>query len=171
MLIFTTFLGKISCKFNNSSIGTNIANTSKPFVQSNSSIRYINMPIQYILWACSALKLFTFIFQRSGSKMAQEIPCFLMAPSHYLKQYWILSVVFTWGNFAMNFQARILYDEFENCTLKLLWHFPGVQWLEKLQSRPSRILYSVCTVCMWMDHQTPWGIKQTSSPMTQCDFS
>ena len=69
--------------------------------------------------------------QGSGSTLTQ---C-LMAPSHYLKQCWFLRHSHE-GNFTVNAQVTILYNEFEYNTLKIPVTSPGGQWIKCCTDEP-----------------------------------
>ena len=66
---------------------------------------------------------------RSWSTLAQVMVCCLTAPSHYLSQCWLLhSEVLCYSpvsNLAMNAQATVLYNKFENYTLEITATSPG----------------------------------------------
>ena len=66
--------------------------------------------------------------------------CCLSAPSHYLNQYWILISEVLWHSLKSNFAARaqgtILYNEFENHTLKIIATSTRGQWLNSYIRNP-----------------------------------
>ena len=66
----------------------------------------------YVIW-----------WYKSGSKLTQIMACYLMAPSHYLNQCWLLIGEVLWhshGNiFTVIAQATILYDWFGNFSFKI----------------------------------------------------
>ena len=65
---------------------------------------------------------------RSRSTLAQIMPCCLMAPSHYLKQCWLLIEVLCHSpesNFTESAWVTILCNGFENYTFKIIATYPG----------------------------------------------
>ena len=87
------------------------------------------IPIINSLWPIAVLWQ-----HRSASILAQVLICCLMAPSHYLNQYWFL-INEDWchspeSNFMASTQATIRPNEVANYIfLKLLPHPPGVKEL------------------------------------------
>ena len=74
-----------------------------------------------------------------GWTLAQVMACCLMAPSHYLNQYWLLISVVLYhspqspeSSFTVIAQATFLYNEFENYTLKIIAICPRGQWVKLL---------------------------------------
>ena len=78
--------------------------------------------------------------EKQQKSKIEQTEC-LMAPSHYLKQWWLLISEVLWhlhcsceSNFTVSAQDIILYDEFENYTFKLQychiwWSLPGANEL------------------------------------------
>ena len=60
---------------------------------------------------------------RSESTSAQVMTCWLIAPSHYMNQCWLLTSDVLWhspeSNFIVNAQASVLYNGFENYTFQI----------------------------------------------------
>ena len=83
-------------------------------------------------------------WHRSGSTLVQVMVCCWMAPSHYANQSWLLiSEILEHSperNFTLNFQATVLYNEFENWLLKYTFEItatsPRVLWVNSLNPGP-----------------------------------
>ena len=71
---------------------------------------------------------------RSGSALAQVMACCLTAPSHYLKQCWLIISQDLWhlpeDNFRWNGQYIYPWYEFENHWFKVTATFPWDQWVK-----------------------------------------
>ena len=70
---------------------------------------------------------------RSESTFTQMMACWLVAPSHHLNQCWHLIgevLQHSLKSDITSAQATILYNQFENCTLKSLPHLPGANKLK-----------------------------------------
>ena len=69
---------------------------------------------------------------RTGAKWVQLMACCLMAPSHYLDQYWLINKVL-WhspeGDFTGNAQDSYSWCGFENKRLKNTARYPRHQWV------------------------------------------
>ena len=69
---------------------------------------------------------------RTGAKWVQLMACCLMAPSHYLDQYWLINKVL-WhspeGDFTGNAQDSYSWCRFENKRLKNTARYPRHQWV------------------------------------------
>ena len=67
---------------------------------------------------------------RCGSTLAQVMACCLMAPSHYLNQYWQIISEVMWHSsqsiFTGNVQDIYPWQEFENYKLNIQSHAPGI---------------------------------------------
>ena len=68
-------------------------------------------------------------WQRSGSTLAQVMAWCLTAPSHHLKQCWLLINEISWyspgSNFAASIHAAVPFNEFEKCayhTVTMTYH-------------------------------------------------
>ena len=68
------------------------------------------------LWPSNAIW-----WQKSGSTFVHVTACCLMAPSHYLNQYWLPIIQVVWhlpeSNFTLSAQAATMYGDFENLTV------------------------------------------------------
>ena len=73
--------------------------------------------------------------QRSGSTLAQVMACCLMAPSHYLNQFWlIISKVLwhSWEGITMRRSEHTnQYNKIENYIFRIAFRFPRGQWVNK----------------------------------------
>ena len=69
----------------------------------------------------------------SGSILAQVMTCCLMAPSHYLNQYWLVISKVLWhsseGNFTGNTWDIYRWYEFENYQFKITAAFRRDKWV------------------------------------------
>ena len=71
---------------------------------------------------------------RSGSTLTQIMACCLMASSHYLIQYWLVTNEVLWHSperkITRSAQATLLYIKFENYTFKIIGLSPRGQWVK-----------------------------------------
>ena len=73
-------------------------------------------------------------WHRSGSTLAQVMACCLMAPSHYLNQWWLIISEVQWhsyqGNFTRDASTINHWNLFENYMSKITVKFPRGQWVK-----------------------------------------
>ena len=72
----------------------------------------------------------------------------LLAPSLYLEQGWLLFLIIyiMWHLPESKFQITIVYNGFENYTLKIIATYPGGQWVKMtiyIYQGPTRQAYSL----------------------------
>ena len=74
--------------------------------------------------------------QRFRSTLAQVMACYLVAPSQYLNQCWLIFSGMLWhspqSDFMVSAQTTILYNEFEMIFFKFLPHFPEANELRRV---------------------------------------
>ena len=72
---------------------------------------------------------------KSGSTLAQVMACYLMAPSHYLNQCWLIISAVLWhstlSNLTVSAWALIRYNEFHKYTFKITAISPRDQWVNR----------------------------------------
>ena len=99
------------------------------------------------LWSSNAVWC-----QRSWSTLLQVMACWLMVPSHYLNQCWMLINEVPWyspqSNFTVSAQVTILYNEFENYIFKMTTTAtcPRGQWVNSL--RPTDAYMRLMHICV-----------------------
>ena len=75
---------------------------------------------------------------RSGSTLARVMACCLTAPSHYLKQCWLIISKVLWHSFESNFirdtSATIHWSQLENYLPKIKLQSPRGQWVNAKQT-------------------------------------
>ena len=106
----------------------------------------------------------------SGSVLGQ-----VMAPSHYLSQWWLLISVVWWhpphNNFTSCAHATILYNEFVNYTYKTKASYPWGQWVNLFPPFVFVMFYAI--LCSnwpcYIRTQIHW--YKLYLPILFCDFS
>ena len=70
---------------------------------------------------------------KSGSTLAQVMACCLMAPSHYLNQYWLIISKVLWhsceGIVMSRSEDTNQKNNIENCIFRITSRFPWDQWV------------------------------------------
>ena len=83
-------------------------------------------PREHFIWLKSLWPSDDIWRYTSGSTLAQ-----VMAPSHYLNQYWLLISEVLWHSpVSASAQATIMYHEFENYTFIITGTYPRGQWVK-----------------------------------------
>ena len=87
---------------------------------------------------------------RSESTLTEVMVCFLMAPSNYLNQCWlIISEVLHHSpeNFTASAPATILHNQFENYSFKTTATFPRGRWVNFIKDSKYETQTYICVKC------------------------
>ena len=103
--------------------------------------------------------------QRFRSTLARVMACYLVAPSQYLNQCWLIFSGMLWhspqSDFMVSAQTTILYNEFEMIFFKFLPHFPEANELRRVSEAYSTLQLTQTTLKAHSRHSS----KQSHSPL------
>ena len=113
----------------------------------------------------------TIWWQKSGSTLAQVRACCLTAPSHYLKQCWVIISEVQWhsyqGNFTRDASTINHLNPFENYISKISFIFPRGQWVNPFWS--SNTIW-LCSLGSILDLVMTFCLMAPRHYMIQCWF-
>ena len=127
--------------------------------------------MQILLWFKTTLFIINSLWPRdaiwrqiSGSTLAEVLACCLVAPSHYLKQCWLIISKVKWhssmGNLTRDISALNHWNYLKNQVPKMPFKFPRGLWVNKWLWIPAiRTVHKFQQCKQPIQHQSAWTIS------------